>query len=352
MPRIWIAVDAMGGDQYPDVPVEGAIRALSELKGDDFGVVLVGDELVIRPSLNRLKYDSSRVCIQHAPQVIGMDEKPSSVVRGKRGSSIHVGLGMQPTNASAFISAGNTGAVCGVALTMLKCIPGVERPAIAVTFLSPTGDRVILDAGAMVDSTPIQLVQSGIMGVIYAEHVRGISEPTIGLVSIGEEDTKGNAAVIAANELFRSLRSNGHIRFFGNIEGGDVLTGRASVIVCDGFVGNIILKMLESILPALKLIISATIRRGSLAQQGFAVASKFLLSPTIGSIRRAFDVEQYGGAPLLGVNGVVIIAHGSSTPTAIVNAVDNARMAVLHQVNTKIQMHIEQYATVFNPPGP
>ncbi len=331
-----ITVDAMGGDRYPDVPIAGALLALRELP-QDFSLHLTGDEGVIKQELQGKSYPEQRLTIVHASETISMDEKVESAKR-KRNSSIMVGLNeLKLGTSQTFISAGNTAAVMALSAITLRLLPGIERPAIAVTMPTEQGPCLVLDVGASVDCTPKQLVAFGIMGEIYAQDVLGIQNPKVALLSIGEEPTKGNDTTRKAHELFLQLKQGSVLNFIGNVEGSDVFAGKADVIVTDGFTGNIILKVAESLLPSLNNIIKKIIHECRVDQKIFALMAKSIfLGPTIGSLKRTFDVEKYGGAQLLGVNGTVIIAHGKSTPKAILGAISAARLAIQANVTKRI----------------
>ncbi|MFA6042962.1 MAG: phosphate acyltransferase PlsX [Patescibacteria group bacterium] len=337
-----ITVDAMGGDSFPDVPIDGALLALQELP-QDFSINLIGDSGVIQEYLKGKTYSNLRLHICDASEVIAMDEKLESA-RRKRRSSIMLGLEQQTLGQSqAFISAGNTAAVMALAVVTLRPLPGIERPAIAVTMPTVEGPCVILDVGASVDCTPQQLADFGMMGSIYAQHILGIKTPRIALISIGEEPAKGNDATRKAHELLQAMTTHNEHRFIGNLEGSDILWGKADVMVTDGFTGNILLKLAESFLPALNAIVKKILRRGRLDQQGFALLAKgVFLGPTIGALKRTFDVEKYGGAPLLGIQGTVIIAHGKSTPKAILSAIAAARSAVHANINQLIADNVKR----------
>lgn len=339
-----ITVDAMGGDRFPDVPIDGALLALQELP-EDFSLELVGDEGVIKQYLQGKTYPEQRLRIIHAQEAIAMDEKVEHAVR-KRKSSIAVGLDRCASEQSqAFISAGNTAAVMAISVVKLRLVQGIERPAIIVTLPTVADPCVILDVGASVDCTPKQLAAFGVMGGIYAQHVLGIKQPRVALISIGEEPGKGNDATRKTHELLQALNQNHDMRFIGNIEGRDVLWGRADVIVTDGFTGNIMLKLAESLIPSLNAIVKKIIRKGRWDQKVFAVLAKSIfLGPTIGALKRTFDVELYGGAQLLGTNGTVIITHGKSTSKAILNAIAVARKAVQADVAGRIAEKLTKIA--------
>jgi len=338
---MFISLDVMGGDSPPEIRIEGAIRALHELP-EDFSLELVGVEGVVRQLLERKRYPVHRIRITNADQNVSMDEKVDKAIR-KKSSSIAIGIEqLKNGNAQGFVSAGNTAAVMATAVLGLRPLPGIERPAIAATFPTIQGPCVVLDVGASVDCTPKQLSDFAIMGAIYARDVIGIPHPRVALISVGEEPTKGNEATRKAHELLGTMRENGTMHFIGNVEGRDVFSGKADVIVTDGFTGNIMLKLSESLIPSLNAIVRQILRKGGLDQRIFAFLAKAIfLGPTIGSLKRTFDVDKYGGAPLLGIDGTVIIAHGKSTPHAIVSAIDAARKAVNANVTGLIREKLQ-----------
>jgi len=318
---IRIALDAMGGDHAPDVPVEGALQALAELPADTCQVLLVGRREAIADALARHGQAPDRIPIVDAPDVVAMGDKPLAAVRGKPKSSIAIGLGLQKRDeADAFISAGNTGAVMAAARLLLGLHPGVDRPAIGALF--PTGGRpvLVLDAGANVDCSPRELCGFAHLGAVYARDVLGRSDPVVGLLNIGEEEEKGNAAVKEAHQL---LKNSAGFRFAGNVEGRDILPAECDVIVCDGFVGNAVLKFYESV---------ARLFRGLLEQ---GMEPEVLESPGARQVFKVLDYSEYGGAPLLGIRGVAVICHGASPPRAIKNAIRVAVQAV--------QSHLSQH---------
>ena len=314
---IRIALDAMGGDNAPRVEVEGAVLALRELP--DIRIQLVGRRADIETALAAHSgVDRARLEIVEAPEVVGMGEKPLAAIKGKPNSSIMVGLGLQKKSLSdAFISAGNTGAVMAAATLLLRLHGGVVRAAIGALF--PTGSEpvLVLDAGANVDCDARELVCFAQLGSVYARDVLERHEPTVGLLNIGEEDEKGNAVAKEAHALLRNVPS---INYIGNVEGRDIPAAsfkgkRLDVVVCDGFVGNVVLKFYES---AGRLFLSM-IKRD---------APEVLQRPDMAGVLTKFDYTTYGGAPLLGVQGVAIICHGSSPARAIKNALGVARQAV------------------------
>jgi phosphate acyltransferase len=315
-----IAIDAMGTDRHPAVEVEGAVAALHQLPSD-FRVVLVGDRVRIEQELSRLsESESDRLSIVHAAQRIEPGEAPATAVRRKPDSSIVVGLNLQRDGeADAFVSAGSTGAVMAASLFILRPLPGVDRPAVATMLPTSIGPMVMLDAGANVDCRPAQLVQFARLGAIYARDVLGRADPRVGLLNIGEEPEKGNEQTV---ETYRRLQE-ADLTFIGNVEGRQIIEGVCDVLVTDGFVGNVLLKFYESV---------AGFIFGLLRQEltGDGTPEKF------GRVSRMLDYAEYGGAPLLGVNGISIICHGGSTPRAITNAI----MAAVAATNSQMVGHI------------
>lgn len=326
-----IAVDAMGGDHGPAPNIEGALQAADEL---GIEVVLVGDESQIKEQLRRLGSADQRVTVRHAPQTVDMHESPSQVARKKRDSSIWIATELVKSGeASAVVSAGNTGASMVAAFFILGVIKGVERPAIAVTLPTLTGTAVMLDAGATVDCTAEHLHQFGLMGNEYGKHFFGKPNPRIGLLSIGEEDSKGNEVT---KEAFKLLKAS-PINFIGNVEGRDVYSGGADVIVCDGFIGNVALKISEGIADTIKKLLMKEIAGSFLGRLSYL----FLAGPLL-RLRRRMDYAEFGGAPLLGVNGITIICHGRSSPKAIKNAIRRAKGLAESSLNELIQRDIEE----------
>ncbi len=308
-----IALDAMGGDFGLTPLVEGAIQAAKEL-GDE--VILVGDQDQIKTHLDQVKGKKTSLEICHASQTVGMQELPASIARKKRDSSIWVATNLVKTGeAQAVVSAGNTGATMVSAFFLLGLIQGVERPAIAASLPTRQGDAVMLDVGATVDCTAQQLYQFGIMGSEYGKLVLGVPHPRVGLLSIGEEDTKGNEVT---KEAFRLLKESS-INFIGNIEGRDVYSGNADIIVCDGFLGNVALKISEGLADAIKKMLMKEISQSRLGRLSYL----FIAGPLM-RLRRRTDYAEFGGAPLVGVNGISMICHGRSSTKAIKNAIRRA----------------------------
>jgi glycerol-3-phosphate acyltransferase PlsX len=308
-----IAVDAMGGDHAPLEVIRGAVQASREM---DLPIVLVGREELLRDELRSLGVGDGKIEVVHASEVVEMCEVPSVAIRKKKHSSIRVGLNLVAEgNASAFVSAGNSGAVMAGALYVLRKIRGIDRPAITATIPTPSGPIVLIDAGANVGCKPAHLLQFGFMGDAYAKKILGISRPRIGLVSIGEEDSKGTDLTRETGALFRRTGLN----FVGNVEGRDFFIGKADVFICDGFVGNVALKTMEGMASALGQFLKNEIEKSAMARLGV-----FLAGGAIRQVKKHMDYTEYGGAPLLGVKGGVVICHGSSDAKAMKNAIRSA----------------------------
>ena len=317
----------MGGDRGPEVTVEGAVAAARELGST---VILVGNEAVLRDHLARHDVRGLAMTVRHAPEAVEMGENPMSALRKKKHSSIRIGLEMvKKGEAEAFVSAGNTGAVMATALVVLGPLPGVERPAIAVVVPTITHQAVLLDVGANVDCKPRHLLQFAIMGNVYARDILGQTRPRVGLLSIGEEESKGNELT---REAFKEMEEEPSLNFIGNVEGRDVFSGIADVVVCDGFIGNVALKISEGLVETIFSLLREELKKDLRARAG-----SFLLVPTFRRFRRRIDSSEYGGAPLLGVNGVCMISHGRSTGKAIRNAIRAAEGCVNIQVIAHIR---------------
>jgi phosphate acyltransferase len=318
-----IALDAMGTDRAPAVEVEGAVAALEEF-GDALEVVLVGDREAIEAELARHPAaPRERIEIVHAPDRIAMGESPTQAIRRKPESSIVVGLGLHKRGeVEAFISAGSTGAVMAGSLLFLRPLPGVDRPAVGTVFPTTSGHTLVLDAGANIETRPQHLLQFAHLGTIYAQDLMGKEHPRVGLLNIGEEPEKGDERAV---ETYRLLAAESRLNFVGNIEGRDIIAGKCDVLVCDGFVGNVLLKFYESV---------AAFIIGLLKREVEASGAEVDLK----RIFRVLDYTEYGGAPLLGVNGVTVICHGGSPPRAIQNAIRVAHQAV----DSRMVAHIER----------
>lgn len=320
-----IAVDAMGGDNAPSEIVKGALESSPSIKEE---IVLVGRKSEIE---KYLPSSHPNITIQDAKEVIGMDESPVSAIKKKPDSSIAVACKMvRRREAEAIVTAGNTGVMLAAGITLIGRLRGIERPAIACLLPSKLGQVLLLDAGANVDCKPTQLFQFGIMGKVYAEEVLGIPKPRVGLLNIGEEEGKGNRLTDKAAELL-----SGMANFCGNIEGRDIFLGKCDVVVCDGFVGNSILKFGEGIAE----FIIDEIRHNA----GFVnKIGLLLLKGLFRNLLKKIDYAEYGGAPLLGLGGVSIICHGRSKSKAIKNAIKVASAAVSHHINDRIEEELNQ----------
>jgi len=323
-----IAIDAMGGDHAPGEIVAGALRAREELGVE---VLLVGDPQEIQCQLPP-KTNLGRLEILPAEEAIAMDEEPLTAIRRKPKASINVAMDLvKQGRAEAVVSAGHSGAAMAAALFRLGRLPGIDRPAIGAVFPTIVASKpvLILDVGANVDCRPKFLEQFAVMGSVYSQYVLGIPEPKVGLLNIGEEDTKGNDAAV---RTYQMLRENSQISFIGNAEGRDVLSGRFDVIVCDGFVGNVLLKFAEAVGEVLLQMIREELPQGLRGQLGTAI-----LKPNLKRLKQRVDHAEHGGGLLLGVAGICIISHGSSQAPSIFNAIRMAKEAVDNQVLQRIQ---------------
>jgi glycerol-3-phosphate acyltransferase PlsX len=329
-----IALDAMGTDEHPRVEIEGAAQALRELPGD-FRLTLVGDQAKIEAEVAKIRgLPSDRLDIVHASQIVAPGDPPATALRRKPDSSIVVGLKLHKAEeADAFISAGSTGAVMAASLFLLGPLPGVDRPGVATVIPTATTPTLMIDAGANIDCKPHHLLQFARLGAVYSEDVLGCNKPRIGLLNIGEEEEKGTEVVA---ETYQRLRDS-DLNFIGNVEGRDILRGVCDVLVTDGFVGNVLLKFYESV--------AAFMYKRVGAELGTAAAD-------LDRVFHMFDWTQYGGAPLLGVNGISIICHGGSPPVAICNAVRVAIQAVERQMVGHIKREIADHDAADHAEGP
>ena len=329
-----IALDAMGSDNAPAPDVAGAVLAAREW-GDT--IYLVGDESRVKAELARHATAGLNLEVVHASQTVTMEDKPGSVGKSKPDSSMHVGMGLvKDGTADAFITAGNTGAALSIAtLYTLRRIEGVKRPALTGILRFAGANLIMLDVGANADSKAEWLAQFALMGKLYAQHTLNVDDPRVALLANGEEEGKGNALIHEAGALIRELP----LRFIGNIEPKDVLKGEADVVVMDGFVGNIFLKSLEAATSAMAKMIREELMRTTRTKIGGALAR-----PAFGRVAKAIDPFEVGGAPLLGVNGVVIIGHGRSNDTAVKNAIGQARKAVSGRVIESIATGLKTYS--------
>lgn len=325
----------MGGDHAPLAIVEGAVEAVRE---HGIEVILVGDEDSISRELSKYNITGLSLSLRHTSQTIEMDDSPLAPLRKKKDSSIRVATEMvKRREASAVISAGHTGATMATALYILGPLPGVERPAIATFLPTLKGISIMLDVGATVDCKPIHLLQFALMGDIYCKEILSKDAPKVGLLSIGEEDIKGNELT---RESFKLLKDT-DLNFIGNVEGKDVFAGKADVIVCDGFIGNISLKISEGLADAISKMLKREISDALSGKVGY-----FLLKSAFKNFKKRTDYSEYGGAPLLGVNGICIIGHGRSSSKAIKNAIRVAVNFSKSGINEKIS---ERMAFLFHP---
>ena len=321
-----IALDAMGGDRGPDELVEGAILSVC---ASDIEITLLGDEELLLKALSGRKYDTSRVHIVHTSQVVGMDESPFVAIRKKKDSSIMRAFALHKEGkVDAVVSAGNSGATMAAALKFLGRLDNVSRPGIAGIFPTLKGPVVMMDVGANVDCRPKHLYQFGIMASAFSQVLFGHEQPRIGLLSIGEEGGKGNVLVKKTHELFQQTSA---LNYIGNVEGRDTFQGNVEVIVCDGFVGNVCLKLSEGLAEAVLGMLGEEISKTIKAKLGYLLAKD-----AFRSFKKRVDYAEYGGAPLLGLNGHGIICHGRSNATAIKNAIRVAAEMVRNNVNDQI----------------
>lgn len=333
-----IAVDAMGGDFAPDEVVLGAVEAAREYHCD---IILVGDQERIQKLLEQHGGKGLSISVQHASEIIEMDEHPSISIRKKKDASIVVATRLvKEGKADVVISAGSTGAAVAAALLGLGRIPGIERPTIATPMPNLTGTTVLLDSGANVDSKPKHLLQNAIMGAVYAEKILGITKPRVGLLNIGEEETKGNELVLETFPLLKQAPLN----FIGNVEGRDIPKGNVDVVVCDGFVGNVVLKLSEGLASAIMTLMKQEIE----AQGILTKLAAALVLPALRGLRKKLDYAEYGGAPLLGVDGGFIICHGSSKAKAIKSSIRVARDFVHNRVVENIRQSFAKDGEVNN----
>ncbi|AXJ01535.1 phosphate:acyl-[acyl carrier protein] acyltransferase [Cyclonatronum proteinivorum] len=321
-----IAIDAVGGDYYPQNPVKGAIMVLEER--EDIHIILLGPEELVQNEIAKQGYSGDRLTVVNAPEIIGMDESPSVALKTKKHSSIAIGLTMHAQGkCDAFFSAGNTGALLGASMFILGKIEGVLRPTIGSIYPSIEGNKLMLDVGANIDVKPEALVQFGIMGKVFVENILGIKNPKLGLMNIGEEEEKGREAVRQAYAMLRERDD-----FVGNIEGRDVMKAKADVYICDGFVGNLLLKLGESIPENILEIIRRSERAKTLSKEELGLIKSVMLDALA-----PFDYQLIGGVPFLGINGVSMVGHGGSTPLAIKNSILSAEKIVLKKVNEQIK---------------
>jgi phosphate acyltransferase len=326
-----IALDAMGGDHAPRAEVEGAILAAREY---DVRILLVGVEQTVEHELTRHRYRGQSIEVVNATEVITMTDSPSQAFRRKKDSSLHVAAHLvRDGKAEALVTTGNTGAAMTVARFVLGTLPSVDRPALAAAFPNMKEKvSVILDVGANVDSKAAQIEQFAVMGEIYYRTIFGVRKPRVALLSIGEEEMKGNELT---REAFNRLKQNPSLNFVGNVEGRDVFRGNVDVIVCDGFIGNVALKISEGVAEHIGGMLKKAIKSNLASQIGYALSRR-----AFNDFRKRTDYSEYGGAPLLGVRGITIIGHGRSNPNAVKNAIRVAAEMFRSRVNEKIEQEL------------
>ena len=327
-----IVVDAMGGDFAPQNVVAGVVDAVKEYK---VNVTLVGVSDRITDELKKYQYPKDSIEIVHAPDVVAMDDAATVVIRQKKQSSISVGMGLlKKEGYDAFVSAGNTGACVAAATFVLGMIPGVDRPGIGCVFPSLKKFTFVIDVGANTAAKPEHLLQYAKMAKVYAREILGRPEPSIGLLNIGEEECKGTGFEQEAHKI---LEENEPL-FVGNVEANEVFTGKTDCIVCDGYVGNITLKVAEGLMESVGKLLKREIKKNPIA-----ILGAVLLKSSLSEAKKSIDYSEYGGAPLLGVNGLVLISHGRSSPKAIKNAIRAAQEQVEHNVLKKIKEEMAKH---------
>jgi glycerol-3-phosphate acyltransferase PlsX len=325
-----IAVDAMGGDYAPKVTVEGGVLAAR----DGIPVILVGDRERVEAELTKYDIKDLPISVKHASEVVGMEEPPVQAVRKKKGSSIKVCFDMvRSGEAGAVVSAGNSGAAMAAGMFILKKLNGVERPAIAVCVPTLKDKAVLLDVGGNVDCKPIHLVQFAIMGDVYAKYVLGIDRPRVGLLSNAEEEGKGNELTRLSHEFIKKSSLN----YIGYVEGKDIYRGDVDVVVSDGFVGNVVLKLSEGLVEVITTMLKREVHESPLAKLGY-----FFARGAFKRLKRKIDYSEYGGAPLLGIDGNCIISHGASSSKAIKNAIIRASEYAKGRVNSHLMEELDE----------
>lgn len=331
---ITLAVDAMGGDHGPSVTIPASINALS--KYDQLHIILVGDKELIQTELQKNKYTNTRLSIQHASEVVEMDESPQSALKNKKDSSMRVAINLiKEEKAQACVSAGNTGALMATARYVLKMLPGIDRPAIASSLPSQKGTTYMLDLGANTDCTAENLLQFAVMGAMLVRSVTGNPKPSIGLLNIGSEDIKGNEVVKQAGELLR----RSHLNFYGNVEGNDIFKGTTDVVVCDGFVGNVALKSAEGIAQLMGRFLTQEFKRNWITKS-MAFVSLLVLN----RFKKRLDPRRYNGASFLGLKGIVIKSHGGADSYsffyAIRTAIEESKNNVLENIQKQLELEV------------
>ncbi len=332
-----IVLDVMGGDLSPSAPVLGAIQALKKTRSET-QIVLIGNQEVIDKSLDG--FTSPNLSIKHTDQSIEATDKASTVVKSKPNSSLVIGLKMiKEKKADAFISAGNTGAQMAASTLILGRIPHVKRPALSVFFPALTGGKILCDVGANPDASASHLLQFAIMSSVYLDHVEGVKNPKIGLINIGEEPSKGSELYQRSHTLLKEEMPN----FIGNVESRNIMTTDADVLVCDGFVGNTIIKFAEGWILSFADMIKIKI----MSRARYKIGAQ-MIQPALQEIRNQFDYEEHGGTPLLGVNGISIVCHGSSTSKAIMNSIILAQKSIKEKIIEDISRDIDKHLEPLN----
>lgn len=331
---ITLAVDAMGGDHGPSVTIPASINALS--KYDQLHIILVGDKELIQIELQKNKYTNTRLSIQHASEVVEMDESPQSALKNKKDSSMRVAINLiKEEKAQACVSAGNTGALMATARYVLKMLPGIDRPAIASSLPSQKGTTYMLDLGANTDCTAENLLQFAVMGAMLVSSVTGNPKPSVGLLNIGSEDIKGNEVVRQAGELLR----RSHLNFYGNVEGNDIFKGTTDVVVCDGFVGNVALKTAEGIAQLMGRFLTQEFKRNWITK-----SMAFISLLVLNRFKKRLDPRRYNGASFLGLKGIVVKSHGGADSYsffyAIRTAIEESKNNVLENIQKQLELEI------------
>ncbi|ACM20961.1 acyl-(acyl carrier protein)--phosphate acyltransferase [Geotalea daltonii FRC-32] len=331
-----VAVDAMGGDNAPGVEVEGAVAAAREF---GIAITLVGDTEKVNCELAKHNCKDLDITVKHASEVVGMHDSASDAVRKKKDSSIRIAFELVKNNeADAVVSAGNSGATMAAGMFVLKRIKGIDRPAIAQIFPTLRGKTLVLDVGGNVDCKPLNLVQFAIMGEVYARSVMDVENPKIGVLSNGEEESKGNDLTRESSTLLKSTS----LDYMGYVEGRDIFNGMVDVVVCDGFVGNVVLKLSEGLAEAVSTMLKEEIKQSLLYKIGYILSRRAFIN-----FKKKVDYTEYGGAPLLGIDGVGMICHGGSNAKAIKNAIrfahEYARKGVNQHMVEKLQENYPLY---------
>jgi glycerol-3-phosphate acyltransferase PlsX len=324
----------MGGDHGPSVTIQASINALS--KYDQLHIILVGDKELIQTELQKNKYTNTRLSIQHASEVVEMDESPQSALKNKKDSSMRVAINLiKEEKAQACVSAGNTGALMATARYVLKMLPGIDRPAIASSLPSQKGTTYMLDLGANTDCTAENLLQFAVMGAMLVSSVTGNPKPSVGLLNIGSEDMKGNEVVRQAGELLR----RSHLNFYGNVEGNDIFKGTTDVVVCDGFVGNVALKTAEGIAQLMGRFLTQEFKRNWITKS-MAFVSLLVLN----RFKKRLDPRRYNGASFLGLKGIVVKSHGGADSYsffyAIRTAIEESKNNVLENIQKQLELEM------------